>query len=192
MDIDGPKTVALTVSADAWLNVLDEPDEPPDSLAIWVENVVRMVLESATDVAWVRAGELSLLLTNDAEIRALNATYRQKDRPTNVLSFQSLDLIDGQAESLKPIGVVALGDVVISYDCLIAEARALAKTPVDHFAHLLVHGTLHLLGYDHEDDKRAQLMEALEVDILRVLGFAPPYEAADDVDDGPAALSASS
>jgi probable rRNA maturation factor len=189
MDIDAPETVALTISADAWLDVLGEPDEPPDALAAWTERVVRAVLDRATDVAWLKRGEVSLLLTNDREIRELNATYRQKDRATNVLSFPSLDLRDGNAVGPRGPGAVVLGDVVISHERLMGEAVDLEKTPVDHFAHLLVHGTLHLLGYDHDHDERAEVMEAHEAEILKMLGFAPPYVSVDDVSHRPAVLS---
>jgi probable rRNA maturation factor len=192
MDSDGPKTVALTVSAEAWLDVLDEPDEPPDAFSSWAERVVRATLDRATDVDWLKAGEISLLLSDDRELQKLNAAYRQKDRATNVLSFPGLDLVDGKAEGACPPGMVALGDVVISHERLTAEADALDKPRVDHFAHLLVHGVLHLLGYDHEDDDRALTMETLEAEILQALGFAAPYAPVDDADDARAALSAAS
>ena len=189
MDSDGPNTVALTVSADAWLDLLDESDEPPDALALWVERVVRGTLDAATDVAWLKAGEVSMLLADDEEVQRLNAAYRQKDRATNVLSFPSLDLVDGITLDRCPPGMVALGDVVISHSRLMAEASELHKTPVDHFAHLLVHGTLHLLGYDHEVDDRAETMEALEAEILKTLDFAAPYESAVDAEGRSATLS---
>ncbi len=190
MDTDGPTTVALTVSADAWLEVLDEPDEPPDALSSWVERVVRKALDAATDVAWLKTGEVSLLLTDDREIRELNAAYRQRDRATNVLSFPSLDPVDGVIDGRRPPGMVALGDVAISHERLATEAIELDKAPVDHFAHLLVHGTLHLLGYDHEDDDRAEAMEALEAKILASLDFAAPYAPVADVEGECSALSA--
>ncbi len=190
MDSDGPKTVALTVSTDAWLDLLDESDEPPDALSFWVERVVRATLRAATDVAWLRRGEVSLVLADDEEIRRLNAAYRQKDRATNVLSFPGLDLVEGDAEGAEPPGIAALGDVVISHSRLRVEAGELGKAPLDHFAHLLVHGTLHLLGYDHDIDDSAETMEALEAEILRMLDFAAPYEPVADADGECAALSA--
>lgn len=186
MDSDGPATVALTVTAPTWREVIDEPDEPPDAL---VERIVRTALESAVRDGWLKAGEVSLLLTDDRQIRRLNATYRNKDRATNVLSFPGLDLADGKADSSPLPGVLALGDVVMSIDRLIVEAKALEKAPIDHFAHLLVHGTLHLLGYDHDDDSRAEVMEALEAEILSTLGFAAPYVPIVDADDARIALS---
>jgi probable rRNA maturation factor len=191
MDSDGPTAVALTVHAPAWEDGLGEDAEPPESLGALAARIVRATLAAAARTPWLAAGEVSLLLTDDREIRALNATYRHKDRATNVLAFPGLDLIDGWAEGDRPPAVV-LGDVVMSHERLIAEAGELAKAPVDHFAHLLVHGTLHLIGYDHEDDGRADAMEALEAAILRKLGRAAPYLPGHDVADRPAATGATS
>ena len=108
---------------------------------------------------------LTLLLTKDSRLRELNNLFRGKDKPTNVLSFPSAD-------------PRYLGDVAIAYGVMTAEARAAARKPADHAAHLAVHGTLHLLGYDHERDKGARIMEALEIEVLAELGIADPYAAA--------------
>lgn len=185
MDSDGPKTVALTVTASAWRDAIDGL-EPLDALA---ERIVRAALEASAAETWLKAGEVSLLLTDDDEVQALNAAYRQKDRATNVLSFPGLDLVNGKAATPQPAVPAVLGDVVMSIDRLLEEAGELSKAPIDHFAHLLVHGTLHLLGYDHEDDARAEMMEAVEGRVLEGLGFAAPYEPMTDVDDGRPALS---
>ena len=174
MDSDGPTTVALTVTAEAWRTAIDEL-EPPDALQAFVERVVRAALESGTAVPWLQTGEVSLLLTDDREIQGLNNTYRAKDRATNVLSFPGLVLVDVQADMAPPPGMVVLGDIVISHERVIAEAIDLGKAPIDHLAHLLVHGVLHLLGYDHDEDRRAEAMEVLEAEILQSLGQAAPY-----------------
>ena len=181
MDSDGPATVALTVTTEAWRTAIDEL-EPPDALRAFVERVLRAALEAGTPVPWLQAGEVSLLLTDDREIQSLNSTYRAKNRPTNVLSFPGLDLIDGRADLAPPPGAAVLGDVVISHERLTAEADELGKAPIDHLAHLLVHGALHLLGYDHDEDRRAEVMEALEVEILQSLGRAAPYAPVIDAD----------
>ena len=184
MDSDGPSTVSLTVSAPAWRDALG--DVKP-----LAERIVRAALEAATEDVRLRAGEVSLLLTDDAEIRSLNAAYRGKDRSTNVLSFPGLDTKAGRMESAPPSGQpVLLGDVALSSERLLAEAKELRKQPVDHFAHLLVHGTLHLLGYDHEKDVEAAAMEELEASILETLGFAAPYDAIANNDDKPAVMAA--
>jgi probable rRNA maturation factor len=111
--------------------------------------------------------ELSLLLTDDAHIRVLNRAWRGKDTPTNVLSFPSADA----DEDPGPL----LGDVVVARETTGREAAADALSFDDHFTHLLVHGLLHLFGFDHEVDEEAEEMEALETEILAGLGIADPY-----------------
>lgn len=175
MDIDGPSTVALTVASTAWHDAF----EALEPLAL---RIVKATLDQAAPAPWLKAGEVSLLLTDDPEIRALNATYRARDRATNVLSFPGLDLMDGQTSMAPPPGPAVLGDVVISFDRLAEEAAEQQKDLTDHFAHLLVHGTLHLLGYDHGDDARADVMEGLEAIILKTLGFSAPYAVFADAD----------
>ena len=178
MDSDGSTTVVLTVASASWQEALGD-------LGPLAERIVAATLRQAAIAPWLEAAEVSLLLTDDQEIGALNATYRSKDKATNVLSFPGLDLIDGQADKRPPSGPALLGDIAISLDRLIAEAKTEGKAIHDHFAHLLVHGTLHLLGYDHDDDLRAETMEGLEASILDQLGFAAPYaffSKADPVD----------
>lgn len=109
-----------------------------------------------------RHGELTIRIVADAESRSLNHHYRGKDKPTNVLSFQ------GEA------GV--LGDLVICAGVVAREAREQDKAARAHWAHMVVHGCLHLQGYDHENDADAQKMEAREIRILKTLGFENPYQ----------------
>lgn len=109
--------------------------------------------------------ELSVLLTNDSEIQSLNKTYRQKDAPTNILSFESGHPL-GRTEDDHPPDYIPLGDLVLSYETLRKEADSQQKTFQDHLTHLLIHGLLHLFGFDHEDDKEAEEMEYLEITIL--------------------------
>lgn len=123
--------------------------------------------------------ELSLVLADDAEVRRLNRDYRGQDKPTNVLSFAALEG-DGPAFPEAPDTPTALGDVVLALETLLAEAHQQGKPPQHHLAHLTVHGVLHLLGYDHQDDTEAAQMEALEAQVLASLGIADPYAAADD------------
>jgi probable rRNA maturation factor len=108
-------------------------------------------------------------------MRALNRDYRDKDKPTNVLSFPA-----GQVTGLPEAEPMPIGDIVVCADVVSNEAAEQGKAPPDHWAHMLVHGTLHLLGFDHEADAEAAAMETLESRILAEQGVADPYGAADD------------
>lgn len=113
--------------------------------------------------------EMSIVLADDAFVRELNRDYRHIDKPTNVLSFP--------AEDEGATGPRLLGDVVLAFETLLREAADDGKPALDHLAHLVVHGTLHLMGYDHEEAQEAEEMEALERKILAGLGIADPYRA---------------
>lgn len=121
--------------------------------------------------------EISIVLADDAFIRTLNASYRSKDAPTNVLSFPAQELIPG-----KPFPItgeemeITLGDVILALETIEREAVEQHKTFEAHVTHMLVHGILHLLGYDHMNDKEADAMESLEVTILHYLNITNPYE----------------
>lgn len=111
--------------------------------------------------------ELSIVLTDDAEQRGLNRDWRGIDKPTNVLSFP-------QIEPFGPVTGI-LGDITLARETLEREAAALGASFRDHFTHLVVHGFLHILGYDHVEDADALVMEGLETQILQSLGIADPY-----------------
>lgn len=118
--------------------------------------------------------ELGVVLVDDAAVRALNRDYRHKDTPTNVLSFAARE-----TGAPQPPGVPEmLGDVVIAFETALAEAQEAGRPLKDHLCHLLVHGVLHLLGYDHEDDSEAADMERLEIAVLAELGIPDPYSEA--------------
>jgi probable rRNA maturation factor len=124
------------------------------------------------------AVEVSVRFAGDAEVQALNASYRAKDRPTNVLSFPMLEpeLIASLAAAGS--GEALLGDVILAHGVCAREAEEKGVAIADHAAHLIVHGTLHLLGYDHETgDGDAQAMEETETRALAGLGIADPYAA---------------
>lgn len=113
---------------------------------------------------------VAIRLVDAAEMQTLNHTYRHKDKPTNVLSFP-FDMPDG-IDTLPPF----LGDLAICAEVVFDEATAQNKTAQAHWAHMVVHGTLHLLGYDHIDDAEADIMERLEITILNQLGYPDPYQ----------------
>jgi probable rRNA maturation factor len=135
------------------------------SLTSMGEDEVSHVLENAAHELGqdFSAFEMSVVLSNDQQLHALNKSYRQKDKPTNVLSFHS----DIEEE---------LGDVLLAYETVMKEARDANIPPRDHTIHLIIHGFLHLLGYDHENEQDAHEMETMETRILKTLDIANPYE----------------
>jgi probable rRNA maturation factor len=153
-------TVEVAVEAALW-------DALPDAQAC-VERATAAAIAVA-DVSLLPGVELSVLLTDDARVQELNLVYRHQDKPTNVLSFPA-EAPDALA------GAPHLGDVVIAGETMLAEAAADHKPPLHHLAHLVVHGTLHLLGHDHEDDDEAEAMEALERRALAALDIPDPYK----------------
>jgi probable rRNA maturation factor len=116
---------------------------------------------------------LSLMFADNAAVQVLNRDYRDQDKPTNVLSFPSPIRLPGGGLQ-RP-----LGDVILAAETVIAEAQVAGKSIGDHTSHLIVHGVLHLLGYDHETDQDAQIMEQLEREILARIDIADPYQLAE-------------
>jgi len=143
----------------------DWPDLVPD---------LEQTVATAARAAIARArfdgsgAELSVLLTGNGEMAALNEKWRGKSGPTNVLSFPGE--LDGD-------GPAMIGDIVLALETIAAEASAARISAPDHFSHLVVHGVLHLLGFDHETDREAEEMESLETEILESIGIADPYAA---------------
>lgn len=136
---------------------------------------VEKLAREAARAALARAGrklgatELSLVLADDAVVAALNQRWRRRNGPTNVLAFAS-------DEGAMPPAPLLLGDVVLAYETVTKEARDQGKTLADHFRHLVIHGVLHLLGYDHDAAGPARRMETLETRILATLGVPDPYD----------------
>ncbi len=148
------------------------PDWPENS-----EKTARDIIALAHDFLRLKAGgELSIVLADDDFVRDLNARYRGQDKPTNVLSFPQDD-----AELADPSKGFFYGDVILAYQTVRAEAQIQKKAFDDHFAHLVLHGFLHLLGHDHEDDVEAEDMEQLEIAILQRFGIKNPYEIKENV-----------
>jgi probable rRNA maturation factor len=164
------------------LEIALDADEEWDSSRSWTDLAAKAasaaIAESAfPQIAEDRPVEISIALTGDARVRELNAQWRGKDKPTNVLSFPLAD--DRDLNSAKLAGAeLLLGDIVLARGVCQAEAAEKGVSVEDHAAHLLVHGTLHLLGYDHHDDSEAADMEAREIRALARLGIANPYEVA--------------
>jgi probable rRNA maturation factor len=131
--------------------------------------VIAAAITTANQAAGPAQGAATVVVDDDARVRALNKLWRGLDKPTNVLSFPAPDIQPGPAR--------ALGDIAISYETAAREAAAEGKSFADHIAHLSVHGFLHLLGYDHESDEDAEEMEGLERVILARIGVSDPYIA---------------
>jgi probable rRNA maturation factor len=154
-----------------------KPDiEVVQSSPLWralsgAEKLARRAIEASLAASRVRildGAEVSVQLADDAQVRALNAQWRGLDKPTNVLSFP--------ASKPEKIGVAPMiGDIVIAFETTEREAAKEGKTLADHFVHLVVHGFLHLLGFDHQIAAEAERMETLETSILAKLGIADPY-----------------
>lgn len=160
-----PLQVDVAVESPAWLELLPAAEDICRKAAIGALGDAEGI-----DLPMERI-EVSLVLADDALVRRLNRSYRDQDKPTNVLSFAAL-------EEDAPIpfdGPVLIGDVIVARETVFAEAAAEGKPVADHLSHLVVHGVLHLLGYDHQDDDEANEMEARERDILASLGISDPY-----------------
>lgn len=160
MDVD----IDVRVEDPAWSAAL------PDCEAICVR-AAAAALAGQTGDEGAEGGEIAILLADDATVRELNRSYRHRDKATNVLSFPAEhEPVPGQPR--------LLGDIVLAFGTVAAEADEQAKSLSDHMTHLVVHGVLHLLGFDHESDGEAEEMEGLETAILRRLGVSDPYEEA--------------
>lgn len=130
-----------------------------------LEALCRRAFAAAAQVAPVGEGNVALLLADDAALHQLNLDFRGKDKPTDVLSFPSL-----------PMDRPFLGDIAVAWGVSSADAGLQGRAPKDHLVHLLIHGYLHLLGFDHETDDEAAEMEALEIKALASLDIANPYQ----------------
>ena len=144
----------------------DSPDE--DSIKRWVSAAIRDERDEC---------ELSIRIVDEQESADFNQRYRGKSGATNVLSFPF--------DAVTPEPLPILGDLVICAPVLVREAAEQQKTTTAHWAHIVIHGVLHLLGYDHIEDKDAEQMESLETEIMLILDFPPPYRILDESSDDP-------
>jgi probable rRNA maturation factor len=158
---DGPSVlIDVLVEAGSW---------PPRAE---LEALARRTVDAVLDETGASAPgevELSLVFSDDPAVRELNARWRGKDKATNVLSFPAFPVQAG--DELPPM----LGDVVLAAETVAAEAAAEGKALADHLSHLIAHGVLHLMGYDHQDDLEADRMEDLERRVLARMGIEDPY-----------------
>ncbi len=162
---DATASAPLPVEIDLLVEAGDWP--PEDELLRLVEQAVGAVLDELQP-AWTGSSELSVVFCDDARIRELNAGWRGKDKPTNVLSFPAFEVEEGFQPPM-------LGDIVLAAGTVGREAELEGKPLAHHIVHLLVHGFLHLLGYDHETDEEAEEMEAVERRALARLAIPDPY-----------------
>jgi probable rRNA maturation factor len=145
---------------------LDSPGLPREAeLQRWVKSTL-------TEGGCRRSAELVIRIVDEAESTALNETYRHRQGSTNVLSFPF--------EAPPGLETNLLGDVIICAPVVLREAQIQCKSSAAHWAHMVVHGVLHLLGYDHDDESEAEDMEALEIRILKGLGYPDPYREVDN------------
>jgi probable rRNA maturation factor len=178
---------ALSVTPDGGDGQASADAEPPIRLYVdvvheageWgalaaIERDVTAAASAVADELDIPVSEACLALSSDADVARLNATYRGKPAPTNVLSFPAHN------ETAKADAPRFLGDVILARETLLREAAELGVPLEHHMQHLVVHGLLHLLGYDHEADADAHVMEALEARILARLGIPNPYLAAEE------------
>jgi probable rRNA maturation factor len=150
-----------------------------------VETAARAAFEAAErpEILDDAPAEMSLVLADDALVQTLNRDYRDKDKPTNVLSFALLDGSDDSDDDTDDVlareeGMpILIGDVILAFETVQREALEQGKSFGDHLTHLVIHGVLHLLGYDHQSDPDADRMERLETSILARMGIADPYSA---------------
>ena len=165
------------------LEIALDSDEEWDSSSSWLPLVRKAAEAAVAESAYPdlndteRPVEISVSLTGDEQVRALNAKWRGQDKPTNVLSFPMADERDLSRTNVAGPELL-LGDIILAHGVCEAEAAEKGVSFEQHATHLLVHGTLHLLGYDHHQDSEAADMEAREVRALARLGISNPYEVA--------------
>ncbi len=158
----------MTVNVELQVACRTETIPRKEEICRWIEDAIR-----ASGAAAEGAYDIVVRVVDERESRALNNRFRRKDRPTNVLAFPAF--AGGSGDTLPAEAQRLLGDLAVCAPVLEREAREQGKSAAAHWGHLLVHGTLHLLGYDHQDEAGAARMERLEAGILAARGIADPY-----------------
>jgi len=153
----------MTAQVDIQFAVDDESVPGSDDITFWVGRAMRAAGRRED-------ADVSVRVVNATEMQQLNSEFREQDKPTNVLSFPA-----GEIEGLPSDADVPLGDIVVCAEVVRSEAKEQGKTAQAHWAHMVVHGTLHLLGFDHENESDAARMEGLEIQILTDNGISNPY-----------------
>jgi probable rRNA maturation factor len=147
------------------------------SLSYWENLINPAVKETLRQANWTKAADINILLTDDKEIQSLNKQFRGLDKATNVLSFPSFepeDILKLTPDNSAQTPII-LGDIALAFEAIQQESLAQHKPFNHHLIHLVVHGILHLLGFDHEEDEEALKMESLEIEILSTLMIPNPY-----------------
>ncbi len=158
-------TLVLQISEELHSQILDLPSE--HLLKQWILQVLES--ERQQNSLLSKIYEVTIRIVSSEESQQLNITYRHKNKPTNVLSFMS------ELPSFIEMDPMPLGDLVICYDVIQQESKDQNKASQDHWAHMVIHGCLHLLGYDHQTDLEANIMEEKEIKLLGDIGIKNPY-----------------
>lgn len=150
-----------------------------------VRPVFLNLLDDFADEAGYNQVSLSVLWADDRRMKALNSHYKNKESSTNILSFSSEDFSSGglssgavssQIQAQKKAQPTYIGDLILAFETVMSEAKQQEITPIDHIAHLCIHGMLHLVGHDHQTDENARIMEAIETRLLAQQGIKNPYD----------------
>lgn len=168
--------IEANIEDDDWREAVPDLERLYREVATWaLENIV-MRNQIQFDGPADAAVEISLLFSCDDTIQRLNKNYRDQDKATNVLSFPDTRITAAALDESLVLGeAVILGDIILARETVFAEAKTERKSIADHLSHLLVHGILHLAGYDHIEDDEAQIMESFEIEILSGLNISNPY-----------------
>lgn len=159
-----PLHIHITQNSDTWTTIPFLSKLIEESIQLPLRNVIGLTLEQ-------KVFHVDVTLTDDIEMAQINQEFRGKKGATNVLSFPQFTSL----EEMEPHQEILLGDIVLSYATTALEAQRENKKFTDHLTHLLVHSTLHLLGFDHTEDQEAHRMEALEIQLLSSVGISNPY-----------------